>query len=100
MAQRWVSYQTANNPRRKRLRFLNRLNYTSPGGYSRPDSEQSEGQIETKHFQVADARDDFRFPETWPTEADEGSGTYQGILWAAVWRPRQKAAELQRVSLA
>ena len=31
--------------------------YTSSGGYSRPDSEQSVRQIETKHFHVADARE-------------------------------------------
>ena len=31
--------------------------YTSSGGYSRPESEQSVRQIETKHFHVADARE-------------------------------------------
>jgi alpha-mannosidase len=31
--------------------------YTSWGGYSRPDSEQSVRQIETKHFHVTDARE-------------------------------------------
>jgi len=31
--------------------------YTSSGGYSRPDSEQSVRQIETKHFHVTDARE-------------------------------------------
>ncbi len=31
--------------------------YTSSGGYSRPDSEQSVRQIETKHFHVDDARE-------------------------------------------
>ena len=31
--------------------------YTSSGGYSRPESEQSVRQIETKHFHVSDARE-------------------------------------------
>jgi len=31
--------------------------YTSSGGYSRPESEQSVRQIESKHFHVADARE-------------------------------------------
>jgi hypothetical protein len=31
--------------------------YTSSGGYSRPDSEQSVRQIDTKHFHVTDARE-------------------------------------------
>jgi alpha-mannosidase len=31
--------------------------YTSSGGYSRPDSEQSVRQIESKHFHVIDARE-------------------------------------------
>ncbi|HTX39163.1 MAG TPA: polysaccharide lyase family protein [Bryobacteraceae bacterium] len=31
--------------------------YTSSGGYSRPESEQSVRQIETKHFHVTDARE-------------------------------------------
>ena len=31
--------------------------YTSSGGYSRPESEQSIRQIETKHFHVSDARE-------------------------------------------
>jgi hypothetical protein len=31
--------------------------YTSSGGYSRPDSEQSVRQIESKHFHVTDARE-------------------------------------------
>jgi hypothetical protein len=31
--------------------------YTSSGGYSRPESEQSTRQIETKHFDVTDARE-------------------------------------------